>query len=96
LTAELEYPDANGERLTATAACRTRRHSRRHPPRRLGRHRGQLAFKIVALDLDGRPLPKQELRVSCTVSDHSYRKRLIGALRLRDHARDREAPRAGV
>jgi uncharacterized protein YfaS (alpha-2-macroglobulin family) len=81
LTAELEYQDANGERLTAAT---------RVPlwPAALalglqiegwaGR-RDDLRFKVVAVDTEGKPLAGREIEVTLFERRNlSYRKRLIG------------------
>ncbi len=81
LTAELEYPDANGERLTATGRVRLNPAALHVGIRREGWVGAvdRLRFKVVVLDLDGRPVPKQALRVALyRVTDYSYRKRLLG------------------
>jgi alpha-2-macroglobulin len=81
LTAELEYPDANGELLTATGRVRL-------VPANLSvgiRPEGWVAsaealrFRVVVLDLDGKPRARQPVKVSLYKSStYSYRKRLIG------------------
>ena len=81
LTAELEYADANGETLTASGYVRLvpasiflglRADSWVGSP-------GQLRFRVLALDLDGKPMARQLVRVSLYQSNaYSYRKRLIG------------------
>ena len=81
LTAELEYADANGELRTAAGTVRL-------VPATLNlgiRAEGwiaspkQLRFRVVALGLDGKPVPGQRVDVSLYQStDYSYRKRLIG------------------
>lgn len=81
LTAELEYPDANGELLTATGRVRL-------VPSELSvgiRPEGwvgtaeQLRFRVLVLGLDGKPRSRQSVQVSMYQStSYSYRKRLIG------------------
>lgn len=81
LTAELEYADANGETLTSSGYVRVvpasvflglRADSWVGSP-------GQLRFRVLALDLDGKPMARQPIRVSLYQSNaYSYRKRLIG------------------
>lgn len=81
LTAELEYADANGELLTATGRVRL-------VPSDLSvgiRPEGwvasseQLRFRVVVLDLDGKPRAQQSVKVALYQSTaYSYRKRLIG------------------
>ncbi len=81
LTAELEYPDSNGERLTQTGYVRLLP-SAVHVGIRTEGWAGsveQLRFRVVVLDLDGKPVPKQDVRVALYQSEqYSYRKRLIG------------------
>jgi uncharacterized protein YfaS (alpha-2-macroglobulin family) len=81
LTAELEYADANGEILTTTG------HVRLLPAAvALGiRPEGwvasptQIRFRVIALDLNGKPQAQQRVGVSLYRSTaYSYRKRLIG------------------
>ncbi|MGY6216183.1 alpha-2-macroglobulin family protein [Methylolobus aquaticus] len=81
LLAELEYPDANGERLTV---------AQRIPlwPAKLNLglrtenwavSRDRLQFQVVALGLDGKPLAGQAIQVELFAKKtFSYRKRLIG------------------
>ena len=81
LLAELEYPDANGERLTV---------SQRIPlwPAKLNLglrtenwavSRDRLQFQVVALALDGKPLSGQAIQIELFAKKtFSYRKRLIG------------------
>ncbi len=81
LVAELEYADANGELLTSTGYVRLlpsevtlgiRRESWVGSPK-------QLRFRVIALGLNGKPLPGQPVQVSLYQSNtYSYRKRLIG------------------
>ncbi len=81
LTAELEYADANGETLSASG----------HVPLvpagvSLGiRTEGwvtsseQLRLRVVALDLDGKPVSQQKVQVALyQANSYSYRKRLLG------------------
>jgi hypothetical protein len=81
LTAELEYADANGETLTATGYVHLVPASLSlgiRPESWIGSP-GQLRFRVVALNLDGKPQPKQSVAVSIYQSSaYSYRKRLIG------------------
>jgi uncharacterized protein YfaS (alpha-2-macroglobulin family) len=81
LTAELEYPDANGELLTSTGRVRLVPSSVSIGVRREGwvASAEQLRFRVVVLDLDGKPRARQLVRVSLYQSSaYSYRKRLIG------------------
>jgi uncharacterized protein YfaS (alpha-2-macroglobulin family) len=81
LTAELEYPDANGELLTQTSYIRLHPASLHVGLRREGwvGSAEQLRFRVVVLDLDGKPVPRQDVQVSLyQASDYSFRKRLIG------------------
>ncbi len=81
LTAELEYPDSNGELLTQTSYIRVHPASVHVGLRREGwvGSAEQLRFRVVVLDLDGKPVPKQDVQVSLyQASDYSFRKRLIG------------------
>jgi len=81
LTAELEYPDSNGELLTQTSYIRLHPASVHVGLRREGwiGSAEQLRFQVVVLDLDGKPVPKQDVQVSLyQASDYSFRKRLIG------------------
>ena len=81
LTAELEYPDSNGERLTATRYIRLYPAALNVGIRREGwvGTADQLRFRVVVLDLDGKPVPKHDVQVSVYQSvSYSYRKRLIG------------------
>ncbi len=81
LTAELEYADANGELLTATGRVRL-------VPSELSvgiRPDGWVAsmermrFRVVVLDLAGRPRARERVDVALYRSTaYSYRKRLIG------------------
>ncbi|MGH8219567.1 MAG: alpha-2-macroglobulin family protein [Steroidobacteraceae bacterium] len=81
LTAELEYADANGEVMTTTGTVRLVPASLSvgiRPESWIGSP-GQLRFRVVALDLDGKPRANQPVVVSLYQSTaYSYRKRLIG------------------
>ena len=81
LTAELEYADANGEILTTTG------HVRLLPaaiavgisPEGWVASPTQIRFKVVALDVNGKPQPQQQIAVSLyRATAYSYRKRLVG------------------
>jgi uncharacterized protein YfaS (alpha-2-macroglobulin family) len=81
LTAELEYPDANGELLTTTARVRLDTASLHLGVRREGwvGTSEKLRFRVLALDLEGRPLRRQDVRANLyRVAQYSYRKRLVG------------------
>lgn len=81
LTAELDYSDANGETLTTTGYVRLVPASLSLGIRREGwvASPDHLRFRVVALDLDGKPRPGQRIAVSLYRSSaYSYRKRLIG------------------
>jgi uncharacterized protein YfaS (alpha-2-macroglobulin family) len=81
LTAELEYPDANGELLTATGRVRLVPASLSVGIRPDGwiASADQLRFRVVVLDLDGKPRARQPVKVSLYKANaYSYRKRLIG------------------
>jgi uncharacterized protein YfaS (alpha-2-macroglobulin family) len=81
LTAELEYPDANGELLTATGRVRLVPASLSVGIRPEGwvASAEQLRFRVVVLDLDGKPRARQQVKVALYRSNaYSYRKRLIG------------------
>ncbi len=81
LRAELEYADANGEMRTATGRVRL-------VPAELsvgirsegwGASREQMRFRVVVLDLDGKPIDDQDVSVTLYESQrYSYRKRLLG------------------
>ena len=81
LTAELEYTDPNGEIQTATGHVRLVPSAITLGIRREGwvASAEQLRFRVLALDLDGKPHPNQKIAVSLYQSNaYSYRKRLIG------------------
>jgi uncharacterized protein YfaS (alpha-2-macroglobulin family) len=81
LTAELEYADANGEILTSTGHVRLVPSSINVGLRREGwvGSAEQLRFRVVALDLEGKPAARQPITVALYQSTaYSYRKRLIG------------------
>ncbi|HEX4049430.1 MAG TPA: MG2 domain-containing protein [Steroidobacteraceae bacterium] len=81
LTAELEYADANGETLTTSGYVRLVPAAiflGLRPDSWVGSP-GQLRFRVLALNLDGKPLARQLVQVSLYQSSaYSYRKRLIG------------------
>jgi uncharacterized protein YfaS (alpha-2-macroglobulin family) len=81
LVAELEYPDPNGEMLTATGTVQLVPSAVQLGIRREGwvASEKQMRFQVVALDLDGKPLARQKIEVSLyRTTTYSYRKRLIG------------------
>jgi uncharacterized protein YfaS (alpha-2-macroglobulin family) len=91
LTAELEYADANGERLTATGRVRLAPAGIAVGIRREGwvGTAESLRFKVVVLGLDGRPMPRQDVRVTLyRVQEYSYRKRLIGGFYAYENTRE--------
>ena len=81
LTAELEYADGNGETMTSVGYARLM-------PSQLSLgiktdswagSPGQMRFRVVALDLDGKPKARHAVSVSLyQSSDYSYRKRMLG------------------
>lgn len=81
LTAELEYPDANGEILSTTSRVQLHGASLTLGIRREGwvGTADQLRFRVVALDLAGKPVARQRVAVSLyQTTQYSYRKRLVG------------------
>lgn len=81
LVAEVEYTDANGEVLTSAGRVRLLPSEVSLGIRREGwvASAEQMRFKVVALDLDARPIAKQLVSVSLYQAiAYSYRKRLIG------------------
>lgn len=81
LVAELEYPDPNGEVLTASGRVRLVPSSLQLGIRREGwvASDKQMRFKVVALDIDGKPIAKQSVTATLYRSAaYSYRKRLVG------------------
>jgi hypothetical protein len=91
LTAELEYADANGELLTASGRVHL-------VPAELNvgiRPEGwaasteQMRFRIVVLDLDGKPVAGRAVTATLYNSArYSYRKRLIGGFYTYESARE--------
>lgn len=81
LVAEMEYADANGEILTTSARIRLLPSSLSVGIRREGWAASpeQTRFKVVVLDLDGKPKARQKVEVTLFHSEsYSYRKRMIG------------------
>jgi alpha-2-macroglobulin len=81
LLAELEYADANGEILTTTGFVRLVPAAISLGIRREGwvASSKQIRFRVVALDLDGKPQAQQAIMVLLYQSNaYSYRRRLIG------------------
>jgi alpha-2-macroglobulin len=81
LTAELEYADANGELLTTSGSVRLvpAEVSVGIRPEGWAASSEQMRFRVVALDLQGKPLANRPVSVSLYSSQsYSYRKRLIG------------------
>jgi len=93
LSAELEYPDPNGEMLTASGRVRLVPSAVQLGIRREGwvASDKQMRFRVVALDLDGKPLAKQKIAVALYLSNaYSYRKRLIGGFYTYETLRETE------
>jgi hypothetical protein len=91
LTAELEYPDSNGELLTQTSYTRLLPAALHVGIRREGwvGSAEQLRFRVVVLDLDGKPVPHQDVQVSLYQSaSYSFRKRLIGGFYAYESTRE--------
>ncbi|HWJ06975.1 MAG TPA: MG2 domain-containing protein [Steroidobacteraceae bacterium] len=81
LTAELEYADANGETLSTTSRVQLYGAAVTLGIRREGwvGTAEQLRFRVVALDLAGKPVARQRVVVSLyQATQYSYRKRLVG------------------
>lgn len=81
LIAELEYTDPSGETLTTSGSVRLTPSAISLGIRREGwvASPKQLRFRVVALDLDGKPQAQQAIKVSLYQSNaYSYRRRLIG------------------
>ncbi len=81
LTAEIEYADANGEILTSTGRIKLVPSALSVGIRREGwaASAEQMRFRVLALDLQGKPRADQPIAVSLYQStSYSYRKRLIG------------------
>jgi len=91
LTAELEYADPNGEILTTTGRVRLvpANVSVGIRPEGWAASTEQMRFRVVALDLDGKPIANQKVAVSLYGSvSYSYRKRLIGGFYTYESARE--------
>ena len=81
LVAELEYPDANGQLLSATGRVRLATAALALGIRSEGwvASSKQLRFRVLALDLEGRPQASVPVQVSLyRQQSYSYRKRLVG------------------
>jgi len=81
LSAELEYADANGEILTANTKVSLSPSALRVGIGREGwvASQDQLRFKVLVLDLDGKPKAQQAVTASLFQSkSYSYRNRLLG------------------
>ena len=81
LVAEMEYADANGEILTTSSRVRLLPAALNVGIRREGwvASPEQTRFKVVVLDLDGKPKARQKVDVALYHSEsYSYRKRMIG------------------
>ncbi|MGE3772207.1 MAG: alpha-2-macroglobulin [Gammaproteobacteria bacterium] len=88
LVADLEYPDPNGE--TLTAATRVPLWPSRIvlglKPEGWALSRQDLAFKVVALDLDGKPRADVDVSVDLLQRNtYSHRKRLVGGFYAYEH-----------
>jgi uncharacterized protein YfaS (alpha-2-macroglobulin family) len=93
LVAELEYPDPNGELLTATGRVRLVPAELAVGIRREGwaASSEQMRFRVVVLDLDGKPVARQ--RVATTLyhaQRYSYRKRLLGGFYTYESAQENQ------
>ncbi|HEU4624187.1 MAG TPA: MG2 domain-containing protein [Steroidobacteraceae bacterium] len=81
LTAELEYSDASGEVLTTSGRVHLvpAALSVGIRPEGWAASSEQMRFRIVVLDLDGKPVPKRQVTATLfNAARYSYRKRLIG------------------
>ncbi|MFO1205332.1 MAG: MG2 domain-containing protein [Burkholderiales bacterium] len=91
LIAELEYPDANGERLTASTSIPLWP-ARVLPGLKLDNwaaSRDRLVFDALAVDVDGKPVAGRAIRVDLlTRSYFTHRKRLIGGFYAYDNVVD--------
>ncbi|HVY24208.1 MAG TPA: MG2 domain-containing protein [Steroidobacteraceae bacterium] len=91
LTAELEYPDANGELLTTSGRIQLVPSSLNVGVRTEGwvASADQARFRVLVLDLHGKPRAQQQVDVSMyQVKQYSYRKRLIGGFYTYETTRD--------
>ncbi|HEV7714853.1 MAG TPA: MG2 domain-containing protein, partial [Steroidobacteraceae bacterium] len=91
LTAELEYADANGEILTTTGRVKLVPAEVSVGIRREGwaASAEQMRFRLVVLDLDGKPVVGRPVSASLYSSaSYSYRKRLIGGFYTYESARE--------
>jgi hypothetical protein len=94
LTAELEYPDPNGELLTATGRVRLVPAALAVGIRREGwaASSEQMRFRVVVLDLDGKPVAGRKIATKLYHSQrYSYRKRLIGGFYTYESAHENTA-----
>lgn len=91
LIAELEYPDANGERLTASTAIPLWP-ARVLPGLKLddwAATRDKLAFDALAVDVHGKPVAGQTIRVDLLTRRYfTHRKRLVGGFYAYDNVVD--------
>lgn len=81
LVAELEYPDANGQLLSASGRVRLATSALALGIRSEGwvASPKQLRFRVLALDLDGKPQAAVPVQVALyQQQSYSYRKRLVG------------------
>jgi uncharacterized protein YfaS (alpha-2-macroglobulin family) len=91
LIAELEYPDPNGELLTTSGRVRLAPSSLVVGIRPDGWVSSSelVKFRVVVLDLNGKPVANQPVSVSLYSSaSYSYRKRLIGGFYAYESARE--------
>jgi uncharacterized protein YfaS (alpha-2-macroglobulin family) len=98
LVAELEYADANGELLTSTGRVRLLPSEVSLGIRRESwvASTDQLRFRVVALDLDGKPIARQLVSVALYQAiAYSYRKRLIGGFYAYETVRETKQLRRG-
>src|SRR5690606_29148656 len=94
VTVEMEYEDANGERLSVSKRIPLWPSAVNLGIRLEGwaASRNNLRVRVVALDTDGRPLARQKVTVDLFRREvYSYRKRLIGGFYAYEHARKTEA-----
>jgi uncharacterized protein YfaS (alpha-2-macroglobulin family) len=91
LIAELDYPDPNGERLTAATTIPLWP-SRVLPGLKLDHWmggKGRLAFDALAVDVHGKPVAGQTMRVDLLTRTYfTHRKRLVGGFYAYDNVVD--------
>ena len=94
LTAEMDYDDANGEVATVSTRVPLDAAAIRVGIKRDGwiAKSDDLRLKLVALDLDNRPVRGQRISVKLFSREtYSYRKRLIGGFYAYDNSRETKA-----